>query len=355
MSYGTVQAEKVTTESGYSLGAGNASSFKNRIINGAMTIDQRNAGASASNLGGQFTYFLDRWGGFNSDASKYTVQQNAGSVTPPAGFRNYLGITSSSAFSLGTSSQFQMGQAIEGYNMADFGWGTSSAKDVTLSFWVRSSLTGTFAVSLRNDGNPSYRSFLATFTINSANTWEQKTITVTGDTGGTWNSTNGAGIYLVFCLGAGSTFTTSTTGSWIGSNFINVTGANNLVSTNGATLYITGVQLEVGTVATSFDFRSIGTELALCQRYYYQYTAATQFGQNGGNISNGYSTYFGFTIPFKVSMRTNPTILQNLSVSTDSVGTITYSANEENYTVNHGNMSGLYSYWSGTFKVNAEI
>lgn len=268
MSYGTVQAEKMTTESGYSLGAGNASSFKNRLINGNMAIDQRNAGASAANTGGGLGYFLDRWGGFNSDASKYTVQQNAGSVTPPANFNYYLGITSSSAFSLGSTSQFQMGQAIEGYNMADFGWGTANAKPITLSFWVRSSLTGAFAVAFRNSGSPSYRSYLSTFTVNSANTWEQKTITVSGDTGGTWNSANGAGMYLTFCLGAGSTFTTSTTGSWIAGNFINVTGVNNLVSVNGATLYITGVQIEVGTVASSFDFRPVGTELILCQRYF---------------------------------------------------------------------------------------
>jgi hypothetical protein len=241
--------------------------MKNRIINGNMTIDQRNAGASVTNVGSASTYTLDRWFYFASQASKFTVQQDAGAVTPPVGFNDYLGITSSSAYTVGSSEIFLLSQHIEGFNVADLNWGTANAKTVTLSFWVRSSLTGTFGGSLRNDA--SNRSYPFTYTISSANTWEQKSITVAGDTSGTWLTTNGTGIRLAFGLGMGSTFS-GTAGAWAAGNFISATGATSVVGTNGATFYITGVQLEVGSTATSFDYRPYGTELALCQRYCYQ-------------------------------------------------------------------------------------
>ena len=166
MSYETVQAEKVTTESGYSLGAGNASSFKNRIINGAMTIDQRNSGASITPTDSSYT--LDRWKYYCSQASKFTCQQNAGGVTPPAGFKNYLGYTVSSAVSVGASDYFVPVQSIEGLNVYDLNWGSASAVPITISFWVRSSLTGTFSGSVINAANN--RSYVFTYTINSANT-----------------------------------------------------------------------------------------------------------------------------------------------------------------------------------------
>jgi hypothetical protein len=239
--------------------------FKNRIINGAMVIDQRNAGASVT-ITSNSTYTLDRWIANMNQASKFSVQQNAGSVTPPVGFSNYLGVTSLSAYSIGSGDILTIGQFIEGFNTSDLGWGTANAKTVTLSFWVRSSLTGTFGGAIRNDAND--RSYPFTYTISLANTWEQKSVTIAGDTSGTWvGSTNGIGIRIFFGLGVGSSVS-GTAGAWAGSNFWSATGATSVVGTNGATFYITGVQLEVGSTATSFDYRPYGTELALCQRYY---------------------------------------------------------------------------------------
>ena len=265
--------------------------FRNRIINGNMRIDQRNAGASVTPANGSYT--LDRWVNFLSQASKITVQQNAGSVTPPAGFTNYLGVTSSSAYTVAAGELFTQNQEIEGFNIADLGWGTANAKTVTLSFWVRSSLTGTFGGALRN--SDSNRSYPYSYTISSANTWEYKTITVVGDTTGTWLTTNGKGIRLSFGLGVGSTFS-GTAGAWAAGNFTSATGAVSVVGTNGATFYITGVQLEVGSNATPFDTRSYGTELALCQRYY---NASSYIVLTAALISN-------VTPP--VTMRANPTI-----------------------------------------------
>jgi hypothetical protein len=234
--------------------------FRNRIINGDMRIDQRNAGASVTNPSG-ITYDVDRWGARGSVASKYTLQQ---STTAPAGFINSIVATSLSAYTVGASEVFNIAQFIEGTNIADLGWGTASAKSVTLSFWVRSSLTGTFGGALRNSAGD--RSYPFTYTISSADTWEYKTITIAGDTSGTWLTTTGIGIAVFISLGAGATLS-GTAGSWAGANYQSATGATSVVGTNGATFYITGVQLEVGSVATPFERRPYGTELSLCQRY----------------------------------------------------------------------------------------
>ncbi len=277
--------------------------FKNRIINGAMVIDQRNAGASVTPASaGSGTYTLDRWNNYATQASKYTVQQNAGSVAPPAGFTNYAGMTSSSAYSITSTDIFLFRQSIEGYNAADLAWGTANAQAVTLSFWVRSSLTGTFGGSFINaDQN---RSYPFTYTINSANTWEQKTITVAGDTSGTWGKTNGIGIGVYFGLGVGSTYS-GTAGSWASTNYYSATGATSVVGTNGATFYITGVQLEKGSTATSFDFRSYGTEFQLCQRYYYRIQESTfsRLGVVPNTTTNREAPMF-----FPVTMRSAPTV-----------------------------------------------
>lgn len=238
--------------------------FKNRIINGAMVIDQRNAGASVTPTSGQ--YLVDRWRAGLSAASKYSVQQNAGSVTPPTGFSNYLGVTSLSAYSVLSGDAFFVGQRIEGFNTADLAFGTASAQTITISFWVRSSLTGTFCVAIGNAGFT--RSYVATYTVSAANTWEYKTITIAGDTTGTWvGATNGVGLYMNFTLGTGSTYNT-TANTWAAGEFYGVSGAVSVVGTNGATFYITGVQVEKGSTATSFDYRPYGTELMLCQRYF---------------------------------------------------------------------------------------
>jgi len=282
----------------------NTFGFKNRLINGAMVIDQRNAGASVTNIAGAFTYVLDRWQYYAAQASKFTVQQNAGSVTPPAGFKNYLGVTSSSAYSITSTDLFSLQQVLEGFNVADLGWGSVGAQSVTLSFWVRSSLTGTFGGVLQNTNSGANRSYPFTFSISAANTWEQKTITVAGDTSGTWGSTNGEGLTLKFGLGVGSTYS-GTAGAWAGSNFWSATGATSVVGTNGATFYITGVQLEKGSTATSFDYRPYGTELALCQRYYWKNTGASYTPFGAGTIANG-TTAYGCMNKFPVTMRTGP-------------------------------------------------
>jgi hypothetical protein len=290
--------------------------FKNRIINGAMVIDQRNAGASVTITAASASqYVLDRFylraesaagskvsvrqmNGVDSTASNY----EAGST--PAGFRNSQKITSLSAYTLGASEHFGTTQAIEGFNVADLGWGTASAQTITFSFWVRSSLTGTFGGHLLNSAVN--RCFVFSYTINAANTWEYKTITVTGDTSGTWLTDNGIGLYLAFSVAAGSS-TTGAAGSWSSTFNRSVTGQVSLVGTNGATFYITGVQLEKGSTATSFDYRPIGTELQLCQRY------AVMLGDSGNAYSNyGYGAVYSttnasVTVSLPVQMRAVPT------------------------------------------------
>jgi hypothetical protein len=282
------------------LGAGNASTMKNRIINGAMVIDQRNAGASVTvtNIG-DVTYGVDRWSAYGNVASKFSIQQNAGSVTPPAGFTNYWGVTSLSAYSVAAGDLFLIRQNIEGYNVADLDYGKSTAKTITLSFWVRSSLTGTFAGSVCNSAQN--RSYPFTYTISAANTWEQKSVTITGDTSGTWLTTNGIGLQLTLSMGFGSTYN-GTAGAWAAGSYFSVSGSQSVVGTSGATFYITGVQLEVGSSATGFEYRQYGTELALCQRYY---TALYDFYLRGYTAGG---TTIAQTVTLPTQMRTNPTL-----------------------------------------------
>jgi len=286
--------------------------FKNRIINGAMVIDQRNAGASVTPASGAYT--LDRWQYEASQASKFTVQQNAGSVTPPAGFKNYLGMTVASAVSVGAGDYFILEQRLEGLNVYDLSWGTASASSVTLSFWVRSSLTGTFSGGLANSDYS--RAYVFSYTISAANTWEQKTITIAGDTTGTWLTTNGIGIQLRLSLGAGSTYSASA-GSWGTTVAWNVTGGVSLVGTSAATFYITGVQLEKGNTATSFDYRPYGTELALCQRYLYAIRGSLSLSSQasvGVGCWDGANGAIIF-VPFPVQLRVYPSSITVSSVS----------------------------------------
>jgi len=290
--------------------------MRNRIINGAMVIDQRNAGASQTPING--AYMLDRWTINVSQTSKLTQQQNAGAVTPPAGFSKYMGFTSSSAYSLLTTDYFVFNQYIEGLNVADLALGTASAATVSLSFWVRSSLTGTFGGSLRNGAGT--RSYPFSYTINTANTWEQKTITVAGDTSGTWTTDTGIGLILTLSLGAGSTFN-GTVNAWSTGNYLQSSGATSVVGTNGATFYITGVQLEKGSTATAFDYRDIGRELIMCQRYFER---SYNIGSATGSFTNG---FIGFNTPltatsdiptnilFKVTKRDTPTVVVYNAVS----------------------------------------
>jgi hypothetical protein len=269
--------------------------FKNRIINGAMVIDQRNAGASVTSPASGYT--LDRWNCNNDASGKYSIQQNAGAVTPPAGFTNYLGITSLSSYSVPAGEVYGIQQKIEGFNFSDLGWGTANAQTVTFSFWVRSSITGTHSGSFYNAAYA--RGYAFTFTVSSANTWEYKTVTVAGDTSGAWPTTNGAGVIVNFNLGTGTT-NSRTAGSW-GAACTAATGSVSIVGTNGATFYITGVQLEKGTQATSFDYRPYGTELQLCQRYY----SVTKGTARGNFTGSGQSMQVPIFWP--VTMRAAPT------------------------------------------------
>jgi hypothetical protein len=283
--------------------------LKNRIINGDMRIDQRNAGASVTPANG--TYTLDRWGVNQfASASKFSVQQSS---TTPTGFNNSLIVTSLSAYSVAVGDIYSIFQRIEGFNVADLGWGTANAQTVTLSFWVRSSLTGTFGGAFQNgDGD---RAYPFTYTISAANTWEQKTITVAGDTTGTWLKTNGLGLQITFGLGVGSN-RSATAGSWQAGNFGSATGATSVVGTNGATWYLTGVQLEIGTTATPFERRLYNQELANCQRYYFKNKAVDIDSLFGSGFNESTTVAYGMSY-FPVPMRTNPTALEQTGTASD--------------------------------------
>jgi hypothetical protein len=284
--------------------------FRNIVINGDMSISQRHGTSSVTQ--NDNIYSVDRFGFYASQSSKLTVQQNAGSVTPPSGFKNYLGYTSSSAYTVGSSETFISVQVIEGYNVAYLDFGTANAKSITLSFWVRSSLTGTFGGALRNAD--ATRSYPFTYSISLANTWEKKSITFEGDTSGTWNTTNGYGLGLMFGLGVGSTVS-STAGSWQSGAYYSATGATSVVGTDGATFYITGVQLEAGTTASDFEFLPLDVNLQRCLRYCWKHG-----GEAGGQFLNAHAGYndanylaFGLVSP-PVPMRVAPSLTENGTV-----------------------------------------
>jgi hypothetical protein len=272
--------------------------FRNRIINGDMRIDQRNAGAAVSPVPSGFS--VDRFLIFNLTDGSFSAQRD---TVAPAGFTNSLKWTTTTAdSSLSADQRCGILQIIEGFNTADLGFGTANAQSVAISFWVRSSLTGTFAVGLRNNG--AARAYVTSYTISSANTWEYKTITIPGDTSGTWLTDNGVGIQLTWSLGAGSNFQT-TAGSWQNGNLQGVTGQVQVMGTLNATWQVTGVQLEAGSVATPFERRPFGTELALCQRYYYRAL--------GVSLGVGFcqsTTQARFFVPFHVPMRDAPSALE---------------------------------------------
>jgi hypothetical protein len=297
------------------INASNDFGLKNRIINGAMVIDQRNAGASSTTpTVGTGTYSsVDRFAYVVSQASKFTMQQTPSATETgyatrvAAGFSNYLACTvgASANVTVGASDYFQIYQPIEGLNVSDLAWGSANAKTVTLSFLVYSSVTGTFGGALRNGSFN--RSYPFTYSIPTANTWTSISITIAGDTSGTWLTTNGIGIIVGFSLGSGTT-SSATAGAWTAGNYGSATGAASPITTNSATFYITGVQLEKGSTATSFDYRPYGTELQLCQRYYYKISGSTQYARFGHGFCGAASTTnFYATVIFPVSMRAVPT------------------------------------------------
>ena len=279
--------------SGGGSGGGSAGSnafiMKNRLINGAMNISQRNYFSSLTPVSGA-TFILDRWKFYASQDSIFKFQQNLGNIAPPVGFANYLGITTASSFTIGAGDLFFISQGIEGFNFYDLAFGSSSAKTVTLSFWVYSSVTGTFGGSLLSSA---YRSYPFTYSISAANTWTQISITIPGDTTGTWDgATVNLGCRVSFGLGVGDTYS-GTANTWSSGPHFSTTGATSLAGTSGANFYITGIQLEAGSAATSYDFRMYEQELTLCQRYYftddYQSSGAS-YGSVGTGVNSNTTT-----------------------------------------------------------------
>ena len=277
--------------------------FKNRIINGAMVIDQRNAGASVSVANNTITYTADRWLVYSNNDGLCSMQQVSDA---PSGFIKSLKFTTTTAdASLSATQRTMIQQRVEGFNASDLGWGSASAATVTLSFWVKSSLTGTFGAAIQNESVN--RSYPFTYTISSANTWEQKSITIAGDTTGTWATDNTSFARIVFGLGVGSTYS-GTANAWAASDLNSVTGAVSVIGTLNATWQITGVQLEKGSTATSFDYRPYGTELALCQRYFVK-TNTSNIQRCGGLWGTTYTSTAGhLTGLLPVPMRTAPTV-----------------------------------------------
>jgi hypothetical protein len=318
--------------------------FKNRIINGGMVIAQR----ATSVTGADVYCCVDRF-----DFSRNTIVWNAAQSTdvPSTTTFRYSTSVTVTTNSSAAGAYAYIYQAIEGYNWADLGYGTASAQTSTLSFWVKSSLTGTFGIALRN-ATGSSRFFTTTYTINTANTWEQKTITITGDTAGTWNTTNGVGLGIFWDLGVGSTYSSTSNNAWstVASNFFGVTGATKLGATNGATFFITGVQLEKGSTATSFDYRPFGTEVVLCQRYFAKsYDIATAVGTatrsgyvnwNWQNLSN----YGTVTVYLPVRMRAAPTSTNYNPDLTNTVGGRYWNGSAE--VAFTGSMDGWTNYQS---------
>jgi len=347
MAYGTVSADIIQSSvPGVSLGAGNASIMKNRIINGAMGIAQRGTSTSITS-NGQFcsvdrfrTYTNGTWG-----TGTFTATQSS---SAPTGFSNSLGITITATDALSTSTaSYIIGQTIEGNNTYDLGYGTANAKTVTLSFWVQSSLTGTFGGVIQNNaGNYSYP---FSYTISSANTWTQISVTIAGPTTGTWLTGTSGSIYVYWSLGANSSLLAAA-GSWTSTaNISGATGQTNIISTNGATFYITGVQLEVGSSATGFEYRQYGQELALCQRYFYK--AASGLGASGLGEAFAAGTYYNTAqisafLNFPVTMRTAPTLYY-----TSVAGYYRFDAS--NTSVSFSTLTTYYVAATGTMIYNA--
>ena len=335
--------------------AGGPYAGANKIINGDMAIDQRNAGASALVGVASPQYFVDRFGYQGSVTSKLTAGQNYGGVTPPAGFVYYLGAKVTTAYATGAGDYFSLQQKIEGLNCTDLNWGTANAKAVTLSFYVYSSVTGTFGGVFQNSA--SNRSYPFTYTISVASTWELKTINVAGDTSGTWLTTSGIGMEIAWGLGVGSTYS-GTAGAWAAANYISATGATNIINTLNATFYVTGVKLEVGSIATPFVPDNYSDSLVKCQRYYCKTfpmatAPANNTGSSGSKTAIAWQTgsggwYLYWTYP--VTMRANPTTTAycpgNASATWSNFTTGSATATT-NFYVNGETGTAIYSGGSG--------
>jgi hypothetical protein len=340
-------ASKMNFASGMQIGGQDTTfgGMRNRVINGAMVIDQRNNGGLANtnlSLTNQANYSVDRFSEWHNGGGNTSFQQSS---TAPTGFNKSVVLTVVNTDTPTSSDYYLMYHTIEGYNIADLMWGTAQALPVTVSFWVRSSVAGTYSICLRNsDGNMNYP---ITYTISSTNTFEYKTITIPGPTSGTWNITNGIGISLWFCHGVGSTYA-DTSGAWTTKAYVvGATGTNTtFMSTAGNTIYYTGVQLEKGSAATAFEYRHYGQELALCQRYYEKGGISTRSGNRTNGTSQTIQAYY------KVQKRDTPTFAVSGGYTADGWGTYNIGGHDNpsgsNDRLNWGNLEAI-----ATSSVNA--
>ena len=286
--------------------------YRNLVINGAMVISERYGTAVQSPA--PSGYGIDRWATYKSGSGTFSIQQ---STDGPSGFSNSALITVTSNSTPSGGDYYIYSHKIEGYNTAQLDWGTSDAKDVTLSFWVKSSVTGTFSGSFRP--SPTSYTYVFEYTVSSANTWEYKSINISGATVGTWNSTNGSGVNILFSLGQGTTYATSTVGSWVSGNFHGSTTETDLIATSSATWQVTGVQLEVGSQATPFEHRSFGDELRRCQRYFYRFgDGAGATGTVFGNAIGQSSTAAAGVVVAPVEFRGSPSATANVLAIQDT-------------------------------------
>ncbi len=278
--------------------------LSNRRVNknGSFIISQKNADTEIT-LGSSGDRWIDLIQTFLHNTATFKAQRVSDA---PAGFQYSAKHTVSSADgSIANSDEAMFIHRIEGFDAAKFAYGTSGAKQVTVSFYVKSSLTGDFSFASQAAG----RNYVNEYTINSANTWERKSFTLPVLTTGTHNTTNGASLSFIWDLGSGDTYATSTLGSWVtASNLYRSTGSARLSTNASATWQITGIQVEEGTVMTDFEHRSFGQELALCQRYF-EIAQGEWYGPVYGTDST-----MRFSVPFKVTKRADPTLA---TISTD--------------------------------------
>jgi hypothetical protein len=305
----------ITTAYIGSVNDGPLSGFRNKIINGDMRVDQRNNGASVSVTG-------DGFGNRQFPVDRFNIQKNStcvisgiqtSDVPTGQGFSNALRaqVTTADA-TIAAGDYASISHRFEGYNVADLHYGTTNAKTATLSFWVKSSISGTYCVALTNYADS--RAIPINYSINSPDTWEYKTITISGDTTGTWEKTNSGGMNMAWTLGAGTDYQ-ATNNTWTGSVELATSSQTQWISTLNATFFITGVQLESGTVATPFERRSFGQELALCQRYFSYFNVAADWNA----ASN---SYYGTSITFSQTMRAQPTITAPSPTFRANIGSI---------------------------------
>ena len=280
-------------------------SSRNLIINGAMVVDQRNVGTATTVNGDGFgnrKFPVDRFSVQRNGTVVITAQQDT--VAPPD-FQNSVKLTVTTAdTSVAAADYAILGYRLEGYSAAPLRYGTSDAKQATLSFWVRSSVTGTYCISITNYADN--RSQVKEYTINSANTWEYKTITITGDTTGTWEKTTSGGMNIQWTLLSGSDYQ-NTANTWHSAVELATSNQTQWGSTTSATFYLTGVQLEIGTVGTAFEHRNYSDELMRCKRYY----ETLGYGTGRVSGSNSADILFHCDVPKRASPSSSNVFLGN--------------------------------------------